>query len=191
MTVFEYLSVLISIVLAMGIAHLLGGLSTITRSWREVRPYWVYVVWAVWVLAIHVQIWWTYWDQSIIAEWTLPMFAAMLVLPGLAYVMARTIIPESAGNGGLDLRAHFMWIRIPFFVTVALLWTYAIVWRTVAFGEPLLLPRRALQAVLAMLAISGALAESKRWQAGVVTASMIAWLALVGLFRIEIGAGMD
>jgi len=191
MTVFEYLSVLISIVLALGIAHLLGGLSAIARAWRRVQPYWVYALWAVWVLAIHIQIWWTYWDQSVVAEWTLPRFGAMLVLPGLAYFMARTIIPESSGDGTVDLREHFTSIRVPFFVSVALLWIYAMVWRTAAFGEPLLVPRRGLQAALAILAVVRALTENKRWQGGVVTASIIAWLALVALFRVEIGAGID
>jgi hypothetical protein len=190
MTVFEYLSVLVSIVLALGIAHVLGGLSSIVRSWRKVETYWVHLLWGTWVLAIHVQIWWSYWDQSVVVEWTLPRFAAILGLPGLAYVLARLIMPEGRITDGIDLREHFGSVRRPFFITVALLWTYAAVWRPVAFGEPLLIPRHGVQALLAALAVVGAATADRRWQSVLVGVFLLVWLSLVGLFRIEIGAAM-
>ena len=190
MTVFEYLSVAVSIVLALGIGHVLGGLSMLARRWRYVSLYWVHLVWTVLILVLHVQIWWAYWDFSGDRSWNLARFAAMLAVPGMLYFLAHMIVPESTPENRLDLRAYFGEIRVPFFLALAVLWAYLIVWRAVAFGDPLFLPRRGPQAVLLLLALAGAAREGPRWLAGVTVASAAVWAVLLW-HRLLLGVGID
>jgi hypothetical protein len=56
---FSYLSVLISIVLGLGAANLLTGLARIVQMRTRVTMYWPTIVWALTLLVIHVQTWWT------------------------------------------------------------------------------------------------------------------------------------
>ena len=168
---------------------MLGGLSSIARSRREVQLYWVFIVWALWLLGAHVQMWWGYWDQSSVTDWTLPKFAATLVGPVLLYTLTRLLMPDQ-GAAGVDLREHFATLRAPFFIVLAVLWGYAIFWRSITFGEPLWITRRVPQFVLFGLAILGASKSSARWQASVVILSVAVWLALMGLFRLQLGVGI-
>ena len=188
MTVFEYLSVLVSIVLALGIAHILGGLSSIARSWDRVRVYPVQLVWSIWLLAVHVQVWWAYWDHSGVTDWNFFRFASMLTLPGMAYFAARLIIPDVIRDRAYDLEKHFYDVRVAFFTTVSLFWMVAITWRKLAFGDALLHPRRVFQVLLVVLAISGALVASRRWQVWLVVIAMVVWLALIVFFRLPLAA---
>ena len=191
MTIFEYLSVLVSIVLALGIAHLLSGLSSVTRAWRRVTSYWVFLLWTLWLLVIHVQIWWAYWDLTGETEWNFGAFAGVLVLPGLAYLMARFIIPETVPEDGLDLRAHFYSIRLPFFVALTVFWLWAMSFRTLGFGDPFFVPRRSGQFALALLAIAGASVKQERWHGWLAAVMLVVWIAHVWLFRFVLGAGIE
>ena len=71
---------------------------------------------------------------------------------------------------------------------VPLGWAYAIIFRTVAFGDPLFEPRRLVQAALFILALAGAAKDSPRWQAVVLILYLVAWIRLLA-FRLALGAG--
>ena len=62
MDIFEYLSVAISIVLAMGLATLLRALRDVLAP---ARRYWVHALWVLQVAFLHVQLWWAYWGLFI------------------------------------------------------------------------------------------------------------------------------
>ena len=47
MTLFEYLGILISVVMGLGITHLLIGVSKTIHLRRTLRIYWVHSVWSV------------------------------------------------------------------------------------------------------------------------------------------------
>ncbi len=188
MSAFEYVSVLVSIVLALGIAHILGGLSSIARSWDRVRLYPVQLVWSIWLLVVHVQIWWAYWDHSGVADWNFFRFSSMLILPSIAYLAARLIMPDVMRDEAYDLEKYFYAVRVAFFTTISLFWAVAVIWRKMAFGDVILHPRRIPQAFLVVLALSGALVASRTWQVWLVVLAMIVWLVLIVVFRLPLGA---
>ena len=190
MTSFEYLSVAISIVLGLGLAQVLGGLSAAARSWKNVTPYWVHAVWVFLILLLHIQTWWAIWDFSGDRTWTLVNFTGLLGFPVALYFMAHLVAPHVATDSSIDFRSYFAEIRIPFFVVLAFFWAYAIVFRTVAFGDPVLFePRRVPQACLFFLAIAGTAKDSPRWQAAVLVTYLVVWTSLLG-FRLALGAGL-
>lgn len=93
MTLFEYAMVLVSIVLALGVAQLLGGASDFVRSSR------VYLGHSFWVLALflmHVQLWWAMWDLHNRASWTFLTFLNLLLGPTLLFFTTNLLLPRSA-----------------------------------------------------------------------------------------------
>ena len=56
---FTHLSVLISIVLGLGLTNLLMGLARVVQMRDRVKIYWPSLVWAVTLLLVHAQTWWT------------------------------------------------------------------------------------------------------------------------------------
>jgi hypothetical protein len=108
--VFDYLTVLISIVLGLGIAHLLGGVArSVTRRSTTIF-YWPTLVWIVVLLVLIVQVWWVDFSLSDVKVWTLSGFASTLLIPATLYFMAFLILPESS-----DMRAAYFENRVWFF----------------------------------------------------------------------------
>lgn len=61
MTLFEFLSIGVSLVLGLGVTLLLTSLLAAFRARRRVRLDWIPFVWAAYVLAIQGQYWWVTW----------------------------------------------------------------------------------------------------------------------------------
>ena len=58
MTQFEYITVFVSIILALAVAEVLAGLGRLIRERDHVRVYWVHVAWMLLVVLTVVQSWW-------------------------------------------------------------------------------------------------------------------------------------
>ncbi|QOI98670.1 MAG: hypothetical protein HRU69_14785 [Flammeovirgaceae bacterium] len=58
MTPFEYVIVLISIILGLGITVILSGVAGLIRQWRKMAVYWPYLIWVVLVFVMHIHEWW-------------------------------------------------------------------------------------------------------------------------------------
>jgi len=58
MRAFEYLSVLISMILALGMTRVLGGVGEMLQGRSRRRVYWVHVIWIVNLFLYLVLAWW-------------------------------------------------------------------------------------------------------------------------------------
>jgi hypothetical protein len=61
MDVFEYVAVMVTVVLALAVSHLLTSLATMVANPERVRPYWVHFFWAVLLLGLNLQAWLVLW----------------------------------------------------------------------------------------------------------------------------------
>jgi hypothetical protein len=109
---FQYLAVLISIVLGLGITQLLTGVGRLVQARTRVAHYWVVTLWIGLLLLIHVQSWWAMFDMRDHRGWTFGKFLLVLLHPSSLYMMAALALPdvaEATGEDGrrLDLRAHY------------------------------------------------------------------------------------
>ena len=103
---FDYLSVLISIVLGLGITNLLTGLAALVRHRERVIGYWPLPVWMVTVFLIHVQTWWALFGLRGIEQWSFAAFLVVLLQPVALFVMTALIIPDVSASR-VDLRIAF------------------------------------------------------------------------------------
>src|SRR5262245_33189052 len=95
---FSYLTVLISIILGLGITHLLGGLGRVLQARGHVRSYWPSIAWVVLLLVIHVQTWWALFGLRSFQHWSFLAFVVVLLQPIVLYLLAALVVPsESAG----------------------------------------------------------------------------------------------
>jgi hypothetical protein len=119
---FSYLSVLLSIILGLGITHLLAAASRLIRGRAMVRFYWPPLLWAAVMLVIYVQVWWSLFGLRGRSDWSFLSFSIILMQTVLLYMATSLVLPEavvdepasplhatmvpdvSAGN---DLRAYY------------------------------------------------------------------------------------
>jgi hypothetical protein len=120
MTTFEFISVLLSIVVGLALTRLLSGLSRVVELQMRVTFSWPQGAWAVNVGLALVVFWWaTLGGQMDLNVWSFPSFALLLLYAVLLYVLAALIVPTELVEGA-DLGAHFAAVRPWFFAVAAL-----------------------------------------------------------------------
>lgn len=105
MSLFEFLMVMVSIIIGLGISELLTGVARLIRSRSETRAYWVQLVLVAAVFVVLVQQWWEFWQLRELREWTFAIVLLYLAeLVGL-YLIAHLLFPERVR--GADLREYY------------------------------------------------------------------------------------
>jgi hypothetical protein len=167
LSVFEYSTSIISIVLGLAVAHLLSGVTAPLRLASTSRPSWIFLVWCVsWILVVFGG-WYGAWAALRDVE-TLPFLNFLLVFATacVIYAAARILVPEFPDNSLPDLQAHFERVRRPFFICVALVFgagSTLQLFAGISGRAPQL--ELLLGVVLAVLALSGAAFSAHRVQA--------------------------
>ncbi|HEY0778498.1 MAG TPA: hypothetical protein VGD56_11090 [Gemmatirosa sp.] len=106
---FQYLTVLISIVLGLGITQLLTGIGRLAQARGRVRLYWPAALWVGLLFLVHVQSWWAIFALRDHRGWTFLAFLVVLMTPTSLYLMAALALPDIDVRSGesVDLRAHY------------------------------------------------------------------------------------
>jgi hypothetical protein len=112
---FNYLSVLLSIVIGLAITQVLQGLRQLILTRARVKLYLPTLVWAGFILLIAIQGWWASFSMHLRANWT---FLALLVVMLQAisiYMVAALVLPDISPGNVVDLREHYFAHRKWFF----------------------------------------------------------------------------
>ncbi len=121
MTPFEYVSVLISIVLGLGITQIVSGLADIIHRWNRVKLYWPHLLWIVFIFFLHIQEWWVLYDLRTLTEWKLPTFLFIILYPINLFVLARILFPNAGADSGTDFKEFYFENFRKFFVWAVIL----------------------------------------------------------------------
>jgi hypothetical protein len=113
--VFEFLLVIVAILLGLGIAELLAGLVRILRG--ELVAGRLHALWIFIIFQLQVQLAWGLWGLRSKAEWQYPEFLLLLLAPVLLYLTAAVIFPSVGFDESLD--DHLMRRRRPLFLLLA------------------------------------------------------------------------
>ncbi|MGA8276977.1 MAG: hypothetical protein WB784_02105 [Rhodanobacteraceae bacterium] len=117
---FEYISVLLSIIIGLGITQLLSGIARLVRDGRALwSAWWIMLIVATLLLA-HFQVWWVSFGWRHVDQWTFYSYATFMILPMLLYVLAYLILPADLRIDGAELVLEFVDRRKPFYAIVAL-----------------------------------------------------------------------
>lgn len=116
---FEYVMVLVSIIIGLGVAHVLLGLGRIvdrlaghTRSLRLSAAYfsWLGVVF-VWTLLFW---WWEYRFADFVTDWTVGLYFFLVTYAMVLFLMAAVLVPRSWDQVD-DLADYFLERRVWFY----------------------------------------------------------------------------
>ena len=107
MQAFEYLSVLVSIVLGLGITQLLTGFGRWLEQRDTFRAYPPAIAWAGFLLLVHVQTWWTMFAMGVHEDWNFLQFTAVLLQPIILFLLAVIVFPGPNARSS-DLRQNFL-----------------------------------------------------------------------------------
>ena len=121
MSTFEFVTILLSVVVGLGFTRLLSGLGRAIEMRGQLKFYWVQMIWSINVGFYLVMFWWTVvFGYSALESWSFINFTSLLIYAILLYLQAVLIIPSKL-EPGMDLEAHFFSIRKWFFTIGVLL----------------------------------------------------------------------
>ncbi|THD55101.1 hypothetical protein [Phenylobacterium sp.] len=93
MHAFEYLSVLLSIVLGLGRTQLLTAIGRWLELRGEIKPHAPTALWAAFLLLVYVQTWWAMFALRDMTSWTFLQFATVLARPALMFLLSSLALP--------------------------------------------------------------------------------------------------
>jgi len=111
---FEYIMVLISIVLGLGITHLLAGVGSLvyrlSGQGPRVRLYWGHLTWVAFVFCYQIGFWW--WEFSWAEEntWGLLLYFFLILYATALFLLCEVLFPRRADEV-TDFEAYFMAVR--------------------------------------------------------------------------------
>lgn len=116
---FNYLSVLLAIILGLAVTQILKGFRGLLHARDRVILYWPALMWAGLLLVIYVQSWWALFGLRTLATWTFGEFAVILLQYILLYTLAALVFPEFFNPKKVDLRKHYFEQARWFFIIAA------------------------------------------------------------------------
>jgi hypothetical protein len=102
-TAFDYLSVLLSIVLGLALTQLLTGVARLIKARDRVRLYSPPIVWMAILFVVIVQSWWAMFSLREHNEWTILGFLVVMVHPVVLFLMVELLMPEVNQQQDVDL----------------------------------------------------------------------------------------
>ena len=104
MTPFEYVLALVSIVVSLGVTHLLAGVAGLVQHRRRVRFSWLHAGWVAITLGTLLDLWLNMWLLRDVATWRLGTVALLFLTCAILYVQCVLVTPSLPDDGVLDLR---------------------------------------------------------------------------------------
>ena len=104
---FSYLSVFISLILGLGVTHLLTGVAALIRSRRELKLWWPAPIWMATTFLIQVQTWWAMFSLRTVEHWSFAAFLIVLLQPVAIFMMTALIVPRTVDGRTIDLRDEY------------------------------------------------------------------------------------
>jgi hypothetical protein len=108
MAAFEYLSVLISIILALGMTRVLAGVGEMLQARTQRQIYWVHVIWIVNLFIYLVVAWWIFYRWRNQQKWTFFLFVFVLISPTILFLASMLLFPrEGSIDESVDYKTHY------------------------------------------------------------------------------------
>ena len=121
MAPFEYLSVLVSIIVGLGLSHLLATTARLVQQRRQLALFGPTLIWMAVLFLLQIQIWWAAFEWQSGGTWGFFSFLLFLSLPIGAYLLSVLLVPDLDDPGEVDLQASYFANRRWFFGILAVL----------------------------------------------------------------------
>ena len=176
MTHFEYIAVIVSIILGLGIVRLLSSLDQVFSKDR----YWPHAVWVFTIFWMHVQNWWAFWDMRT-TSFNIALYVIWIVLVSLMYLCSVALTNRK--DDGVPWREHYFEQKNWFFSVLTATIIAAISVSFVFFGTSFLHPYRGLQLTLLILAVVPIFSDREKVHEVVSVLFLFVFFLGVSIFR--------
>jgi hypothetical protein len=109
MDAYLHVRVLLSMILGLGVGHLLRGVSRIVQHPRKYKIYWVHLVWTLFLFLYLIHFWWWEFYLQKVLQWTFPLYFFIAIYATLLYLLCSLFYPDEMSE--YDGYRHFFYSR--------------------------------------------------------------------------------
>lgn len=187
MDAFGYVSVIFSVVIGLGLSHLLNAVVELVKARHRVRFYWVHLLWVALIFIGHIFLWWTMWNLRLVRDWNFFSFLLLLLAPVLLYVAAAFLVPKVEPETPLDLREYFYENHSAFFIVNAAFTGLMGAENWLLTGRPSPPPVTGFLAFWFLLLCISAVVKNARYHAAISILFALLFLTFIVLFGLRLG----
>jgi hypothetical protein len=107
LTLFEYLAVIVSVIIGLGLTRILEGVGRVLEARARVQLYWVHLVFTGIVFLGHLLFWWLFWSSREVQAWSFFPFLFLLLQPIILYLLAGLCFPDFSDRASIDFREFY------------------------------------------------------------------------------------
>jgi hypothetical protein len=185
LTLFEYLSVAVSIVLSLSAAQILANVRAVLDPERR---YWIHTLWVAIALYVHVIIWWEFWAFRDVPSWTMATFVLSLINPGVLFVASSALVVVGSDENR-SWETHYFASRRSFFLAIGMLPLGAVLRDWLILAQPLAFPLHIPEVLMTLFSAIGWASGKKRVHGVLVLASMFTLAASTSYLWFQPGGG--
>jgi hypothetical protein len=177
---FEYLSVLVSIVIALGITEVTISWSRLLQLRRRVTFSWLHAFWTIFMLFLMIQFWWDFWNFRLVESWSLLSLFGV-VAPAITLVLAALLLtPRGIESGPANLGTMYFSNSRLFFLLGAALMLQLTVVDTLVTGRPFAVLENLFRVPGIAIALFAAFSTSVRVHNGLALLALLLLAGYVG-----------
>lgn len=136
MSPFEYVIVMISIILGLGITTILTGVAEMIKRTKLTSLFTPYIIWIALVFVIHLHEWFFSYELKSVQVWTLYKFMFILLYPINLYILAHLLFPTGLQRE-FTAREFYFDIYPKLFIGTILLDIQSIIYNLIFGGLPI------------------------------------------------------
>jgi amino acid transporter len=110
MSLFEYVTVMISMILALALGQLLMSAASLAKHRKHLIPFVPYILWFGCLFLTLINHWWSIWDLRAI-EWNYAAFLYILIAPTLMFFAVGLLAVKNVGDSEINLETEFEQVR--------------------------------------------------------------------------------
>ena len=118
MEVFQHIKTVLSIILGLSITHLLQGAVKLVQHPHREKPYWVHLLWSLYVFLVLVHFWWWEYQLKTIHNWVFGEYFFVVIYIIIYYVLCALLFPEDLKDY-IGYKDYFYKKKIWFFSVLA------------------------------------------------------------------------
>ena len=125
---FNYVAVLVSIVIGLGLTRVLSQLSEVIQAQNRPLNYWVHTMWMVNLFLFLMLSWWVFYRWRTAPQWNFFLFMWVAIAPTILYLSSGVLCPgELSASGAANWREYYYANRRGFFFTLLPIWPLDII----------------------------------------------------------------
>lgn len=185
--IFNFILVMVSLILAIGVTHLIQRIAEIIRVRDAVPLDWLQLTWALSLFVVAALYWWSLWDMRH-ADWLFPKFFYLLLAPTLLNFAVSLLVASDRTTGASVAPVDWPRIRLPFMLVMAA-FSVLVTWDAYFIGtEPAWTAFRPVQIWTIGLYLVGAVAPSIGAQRAVGVLVLLTYILAGLIYRFLPGA---